>query len=176
MNALAEPKSRAGRLALCAVMTALSMVLGYVEAMIPLPVPIPGIKLGIANLATIICFFMIGRRAACAVAVVRIVLSSLLFGNLYSFVFSMAGGLCSLLFMTAAVSIRRFSVTGVSMLGGVTHNLGQIAAAAAVLRAALVMGYIPALIAGGIVSGTLIGLLAYMILNRLRKAGANIHD
>ena len=157
------------------VLTALALMAGYVETLIPLPVPVPGIKLGIANSVTIVCFYLYGRKCAWTVSLLRIFLSALLFGNVYSLAFSLSGGVLSLIAMTLAYRTGLFSVTGVSMLGGVTHNIGQIAAAAVILKAALIMGYIPVLTAGGIVSGMIIGLISYMLIRRI-KNGVYDHE
>ena len=155
------------RVAYCGVMVAAAMILSYVESLIPVPIPIPGIKLGLANLVTIVTFCSVGKGEAWLISLLRICLSALLFGNLYSWIFSMAGGICSLLFMTLAVSWNRFSVTGVSIVGGVMHNIGQTVAAACLLNAAMIMGYIPVLIAAGIVCGAVIGLLGHIIIGRI---------
>ena len=158
------------------VLTALALILGYVESLIPLPIPIPGIKLGIANLVTIVSFYLVGERGAWLISIARICLSALLFGNLYSFMFSMAGGICSLLFMTLTKRTGKFSMTAVSCVGAVAHNIGQIITAAIVMKAGLILSYIPLLIIGGVVSGLIIGLLGSLIINKIKKAGVKGYE
>lgn len=167
-------KSSAGRTALCAVMTALGLLFGYIESLIPLPVPIPGIKIGIANAVTMVCFYLAGGKAAWITALLRISISGLLFGNLYSFLFSLMGGVFSLTVMSIMKRTGVFGISGVSTAGGVMHNMGQIIAAAAVLKTAAVTAYIPALIAGGVISGAVIGIVSGTVINRVKKAGVFI--
>ena len=171
-----HPDRKTKNIALFGIMVALSMLLSYVETLIPMPIPIPGIKLGLANLVTVIVFQLIGVKEAWLIAIARILLNSLLFGNLYALAFSLAGGVLSLLFMAGAMRTGWFSVLGVSITGGVMHNIGQIAAAAVLLQAAAVLSYIPALIIGGVISGALIGLAAFLILNRIKKTGVDQHE
>ena len=162
------PESKTGRMALCASMIALSMIFGYVESLIPIAVPIPGIKPGIANIVTVVCFYLFGKRMAWTVALVRIILMGLLFGNGYSFAFSMAGGCLSLICMTLGMKAKVFSETGVSVIGGVSHNVGQIVAAAILMNAALVLAEIPLLVVGGVICGLLIGLLSALIIRKMK--------
>ena len=162
------------RAAAYGMLTALAMIFSYVEALIPVPVPVPGIKLGIANLVTVVCFYMYGIPTAAAVSLTRITLSALLFGNLFSFAFSMAGGLASLLAMSIGLRSGVFKTTGISILGGTAHNIGQICAAALLLETKYILSWLPALLAGGVVSGTVIGIVSALILERIKKAGVNI--
>jgi len=164
------------KIAKLGVIVALSMILGYVESMLPLPIPIPGIKLGLANLVTIVSFYLIGLRESWLIAMVRICLLSILFGSFYSWIFSMAGGICSLLFMSLALKCKIFSMTAVSCVGGVAHNVGQIVAAAILMNAGLILMYIPLLIIGGVVSGIIIGLIGSLIIGRIKKAGVKGYE
>ena len=158
------------------VMVALAMILSYVESLISLPVPIPGIKIGLANLVTVAALSLEGKGAAWAVSITRICLSALLFGNLYSFVFSAAGGILSLIVMTVLSDTKKFSMTAVSCAGGVAHNLGQITAAAIIMKAAIVLAHIPLLVIGGIISGIIIGIIGSMIIGRIKKAGVKGYE
>ena len=166
-----NPKNKTERVALFGVLVALSMIFSYLESLIPIPVPIPGVKLGIANIVTVVCLYTIGISGAWAVSLVRIALMGMLFGNLYSFAFSMAGGVLSLLMMTWARRWKRLqlSPTGVSVIGGVMHNMGQLLAAAVLLDRAILMAYLPALIAGGVVSGIVIGILSGLLIRKLTE-------
>ena len=158
------------------VLVALSLILSYVESLIPIPVPIPGIKLGLANLVTIIAFYLEGRKCGWIVSLTRICLSALLFGNLYSFAFSVAGGILSLIVMTVLLSSEKFSMTAISCAGGVAHNIGQIIAAAVMMKAGLVLLHIPYLMIGGIISGIIIGIIGSMIIGRIKKAGVKGYE
>ncbi len=156
-------------IALFGVMTALAFGLGYIESLIPLGTGIPGVKAGLANLAVVCALYLFGPKQAFAVSVIRIFLSSITFGNFFSLVYSLCGGLLS--FAVMAVSKRtKLSVVGVSMLGGIFHNIGQLAAAAAVTQTVRIVYYFPVLLVSGLISGFLIGIVSKAIIERLRKA------
>ena len=147
----------------------LAFIFSYVEAIIPIPIPVPGVKLGLANLVTIVALYIMGIREACTLSLIRILLTGLTFGNPAGMIYSFAGGALSLLVMTGARKLKLFSVTGVSVLGGVFHNLGQILAAAAVVENARLLYYLPVLVLSGTIAGALIGLLAAVLVRRLEK-------
>ena len=108
---------RTERAALYGLLTALAMVLGFVESLIPIPFPVPGIRLGLANLVTVAGLYLVGIRGTAAVTVLRIVLTGLSFGNLYSMAYGLSGSLLSLLVMAAAKKRQWFSPVGISILG-----------------------------------------------------------
>ena len=147
--------------------TALAFVFSYLEFLIPINLGIPGVKLGLANLVTIVALYTMGIKEACTLSLVRIVLNGLTFGNPSAMLYSLAGGILSLLAMAAAQKFKLFSVTGVSVLGGVFHNLGQILAAALVVENAKLLYYFPVLVPSGTIAGTVIGILAAMVIKRL---------
>lgn len=147
--------------------TALAFVFSYLEFLIPINLGIPGVKLGLANLVTIVALYTMGIKEACTLSLVRIVLNGLTFGNPSAMLYSLAGGILSLLAMAAAQKFKLFSVTGVSVLGGVFHNLGQILAAALVVENAKLLYYFPVLVLSGTIAGTVIGILAAMVIKRL---------
>lgn len=149
--------------------TALAFVFSYLEFLIPINLGIPGVKLGLANLVTIVALYIMGIKEACTLSLARIVLNSFTFGNPAAMLYSLAGGFLSLLAMAAAQKIKLFSVTGVSVLGGVFHNLGQILAAALVVENAKLLYYFPVLVLSGTLAGTVIGILAAMVIKRLDK-------
>ncbi len=151
------------------MLTALAFVFSYIEFLIPVNVGIPGVKLGLANLVTIVALYIMGIREACTLSLIRILLTGLTFGNPAGMIYSLAGGALSLLVMTGARKLKLFSVTGVSVLGGVFHNLGQILAAAAVVENARLLYYLPVLVLSGTIAGALIGLLAAVLVRRLEK-------
>ena len=136
--------------------TALAFVFSYLEFLIPINLGIPGVKLGLANLVTIVALYTMGIKEACMLSL-----------------YSLAGGFLSLLAMAVAQKIKLFSVTGVSVLGGVFHNLGQILAAALVVENAKLLYYFPVLVLSGTLAGTVIGILAAMVIKRLDK---QMHD
>lgn len=149
--------------------TALAFVFSYLEFLIPINLGIPGVKLGLANLVTIVVLYLMGVKEACILSLVRIVLNGFTFGNPAAMLYSLAGGFLSLLAMALSRKFKLFSVTGVSVLGGVFHNLGQILAAVLVVENAKLLYYLPVLVLSGTIAGTVIGILAAMVIKRLDK-------
>ena len=162
-------RSRAEKVAFCAIFVALGLVLSYVEAILPISliVPIPGIKLGLANLAVMLAFFTLGLSYAYTVSLTRIALSALLFGSVTSLWFSLAGGLLSLL----TVTLYRFALkrscgmVGLSVLCAAMHNVGQCLACAALFGHYVLYFYLPLLLAVSVVTGAITGLITHKILN-----------
>ncbi len=146
---------------------ALALVAGYLETLVPINLGIPGVKLGLANIVNMILLYTAGFPAAMAIAMARVLLSGLLFGNGFAIVYSGAGALLSMLAMAVLKKNGRFSATGVSIAGGVFHNLGQILVAMAVLETGALLYYLPVLIISGLAAGLLIGLVSGMLIRRL---------
>lgn len=144
-----------------------AILLGYVESLIPIFAAVPGMKLGLANLAILLVLYQYGLREAVAVQVVRILVIGFLFGNLFSIGFSMAGGLLSLLVMWILKQIGGFSMIGVSVAGGLAHNIGQICIAAMVVENFQIFYYLPVLMVSGVITGILIGILCGEIRKRI---------
>ncbi|MCD7784081.1 MAG: Gx transporter family protein [Oscillospiraceae bacterium] len=161
--------SKTKKIALCGVLAGLAFALSYIEMLLPTP-GIIGAKLGLANLAVLVALYLFSWREAAAVSGVRILLSWLMFGSFTGMIYSLAGGILSLLVMALLKKIDRFSPAGVSIAGGVGHNIGQILAALVLLGTG-VLGYLPVLIILGAVSGAIIGVVALVLINALRKAG-----
>lgn len=160
--------------AYCAILTALAMIFGYVEALIPFGFGIPGVKLGLANLVIVLALYILPAYQAFVIQLMRIVLVSFLFGNLSMLLYSLAGGMLSFLvmFLLKRGNMKRgdgFSITGVSIAGGVSHNIGQLIVAALVVQNLKIAFYFPALMIAGLVTGCLIGMLAYRIKPVLDK-------
>lgn len=153
----------AKRVAYCAVFTALAMIFGYVEALIPFSVGIPGIKLGLANLVIVLALYMLPAYQALLIQLARIVLVSFLFGNMSMMLYSLAGGLLSFSVMSLLKGMKGFSITGVSISGGVSHNIGQLMMAMLVVHNVKIVYYLPVLLIAGLITGCLIGLLAHKI-------------
>ncbi len=154
----------AKKVSTCAILTALALVLSYVEAMIPFHFGIPGIKLGLANLVIVIGFYVLKPREVLIISVVRILLAGFMFGSGFSILYSLAGGMLSFAVMLLMIRIRGFSVWTVSIAGGVCHNLGQLIVAALVVSNLRLGYYAPVLMIAGALTGALIGLIAGRIL------------
>lgn len=159
------------KVAFYGIFASLAILMGYVEFIIPSPVPIPGIKLGLANVLVIIAMYFIDNKAALSVSVVRVIVSSLLFGGFSGFLYSIAGALASFAVMALGKKIKSAGVIGVSILGGVAHNIAQITVAALVLQTVGLMYYIPVLLVSGVVTGVIIGIVAKYSLAYIKKAG-----
>ena len=154
------------RLVLLAMLTAVAMILSYVESLLP-SVGIPGVKMGLANIAVIFALFRFGWKEAAALSLVRVVLVSLLFGSVGAMLYSLAGAVLSLAVMTLLRRIDRFSTVGVSVAGGVAHNAGQILMAMLILQTKQLFGYLPVLAVSGIAGGVLTGLAAALLIRRI---------
>ena len=159
------------RLTRCALLTALALGLSYIERFIPLQllVPLPGIKLGLANTVTLAALVSMGYKNALAILVARCLLGGMFGGGLTGFLFSVIGGLLALAVMALARKIRLFSIYGVSILGAAAHNVGQIGAAMALMRSYYVAGYLPYLLLIAIVTGFATGTVGAGILGTLTK-------
>ena len=158
------------QIAMLGLCTALSMVLAYVEILIqPLFPTIPGIKMGLPNVIIVFLLYRMGPGYAAGVSLLRIFLVSVLFGNSMAFMYSIAGGILSLLVMILLKRLNFMSAVGVSVAGGVTHNIGQILVAAAVMKSFAVMAYLPVLLISGVVTGTFTGFAAQYLTERLEK-------
>ncbi len=160
-------KNLAKTVSLYGLLIALAFIFSYVEAMIPLPLPVPGIKLGLANLVNVVGLYTVGALGTAAVSLVRIVLVGFTFSNTFSMIYSLAGGIASLFVMLLAKKSGFFGKVGVSILGGIFHNIGQLSVAAFVTRTAGVYSYLPVLMAAGVAAGAVIGMLGGMVAERI---------
>lgn len=152
-----------------ALLIALAMVLSWLESLVPVSAAVPGMKLGLTNLVVIFALYRMRNRDAAMISFVRVLLVSFTFGNAYAFAYSIAGAVLSLLIMLALKKSGRFSTVGVSIAGGVGHNLGQIIVAALVLETEKIFFYLPVLMVSGMAAGVCIGLLGGIITERLKK-------
>ncbi len=155
------------RITYTGMFVAIAMVFSYLESMIPVNIAVPGIKLGLANMVTIVVMYRLRISDAWIVALVRVVLSSLLFGNMTVMVYSMAGAVLSLLIMTFCRKKDLFGLLGTSILGGVSHNVGQIAMAALLMKSGNIMLYMPVLCISGTIAGVCIGLAGAVLVRKL---------
>ena len=158
---------RTKKLALSAILAAMAMIFSYIEALFPLPVPIPGIKLGLANLVIIIAIYKLGFRYAFAINFVRIFTTGLLFTGVFGALYSFAGGLLSIVIMYLLYKTNWFSMVGISMAGGVAHNLGQLIIACIIMSNIRLFSYFAILLFAGMGSGILIGIVAYFVYGKL---------
>ena len=165
-----KKKSSAQKVALYGVLIALAMVLSYVEMLIPLPVGIPGVKPGLANLVVFLALYMMTARGALLISMVRILLVSITFGNGSAFLYSMAGGILSFLVMWIFQKKDFLLPSGVSIAGGIAHNVGQLLMAAVILENGAVFTYFPVLLAAGCITGGIIGFLGEQIRKRIIRA------
>lgn len=160
---------KSNKVAYLGVFTALALILSFVESQIPPLMAIPGVKLGIPNIAILFILYKVGWKEAALVNVVRVLVVGLLFGSVVSMLYSFSGALLSLLGMILLKKSNLFSCVTVSVIGGILHNVGQIVMACFVTVTSELMYYLPVLIISGTVAGILIGLVAGMLLRRLEK-------
>ena len=157
------------QIALLAILISLALLMGYVEHLLPLPIGIPGVKLGLSNLITVVALFVLHEKSAIIISLSRIFISGLLFGSFTSFCYSLAGGLLSLIIMLSVKHFLPQRPCTVSMLGGIAHNIGQIAVAALMLDSMALAFYLPVLVICGALTGFGIGLAEMPIEKALRK-------
>ena len=138
------------------LLVALSMILSYVESLIPAFVAVPGVKVGLANIVVIFALYTLGPIEALIVSLLRVILSSFLFGSVLSLLYSLSGALLSLGGMILMKKVKIFSTTAVSVTGGVLHNVGQILVACLVLETDVLLYYLPVLILSGVITGAVI--------------------
>lgn len=161
--------SRTRRIAVSAMFAALALIFSYIEAILPLSTGIPGVKLGIANLVVILALYNMNFRYAMGINVIRILVAGLLFNGLFGALYSLAGGVVSLTVMWLLKRTGLFSMTGVSMAGGVAHNMGQLLVASALVSNLKMFVYLPVLMFSGIAAGILIGITASVVNERVPK-------
>ncbi len=149
-----------------ALITALALILSYIESLIPLNFGIPGAKIGLANAASVFVLWLMGAKYAFAVSVLRILLSSLLFGTPVSFIYAISGGILSLLAMILLKKLK-FNMISVSAIGGVIHNIAQLIVALIVLETPKLIYYAPVLIIVGLIAGIFIGVLSSLLIKKI---------
>lgn len=161
---------KAQRIALSGLLTSLMLVLGFIERQFPLPVPAPGIKLGLANSVLLYALYMLGIRQAIVLMLLKALMSWLIYMNMSAMFYSLAGGVLSLAAMILVSRVRGVSVIGVSALGAVCFNIGQILMAAWLLNTPqLIVTYLPVLMVAGVLTGILTGVIASMVMRHLRS-------
>ncbi len=163
----------AHRVAVWGLLVGVSLVLGYLESLIPFGIGVPGVKLGLCHIVTLFALYRMSTGAVWITGAVRVTLASLLFGNVMVLVYSGAGMVCSLCVMLLLRRCKCFSAVGVSVAGGAAHNVGQMLCAAALMQTAGLLWYLPVLLLAGTVSGTLTGLLGGVLISRYKTGGAD---
>ena len=156
------------RIARWGLLVAAAMALSWLESLLPVSGMAPGMKLGLANVVTLFALYRMSLRDAAGISLVRVVLTAATFGNAYSFAYSLAGAVLSLVVMAGLKRLDRFSILGVSAAGGVCHNLGQLLVAVAVLGTARLGWYLPPLAVSGTVTGAAIGLAGGLVVQRVK--------
>ena len=158
------------KLTFLAIMVAASLIMFLLEALIPIPIPMPGVKLGLSNIVSVCVLFLFGWKEAFAVLLLRILLGAIITGQLGGIVYSLCGGLLSLSVLCLLRPILKNSQLWVAgVLGGALHNIGQIAAAMVITQTPAIIVYLPILLLCGMVAGLFTGLCAQFLYQRLHK-------
>ena len=156
------------KLVTLAVTISVAMILSFVESRIPAFVAIPGVKVGLANIAVIFALYKIGWREAVVVSVIRVILVALLFGSVVSLAYSIAGALISLSLMILLRKIGIFTEIAVRVVGGITLNIGQILIAFLLLETKVVFYYLPFLLVSGVIAGIAVGVASALLIKRIK--------
>lgn len=159
------------KIAELAVFTAVAFIFSYIESLIPLPIPFPGIKLGLANLVILIVLHREGLGPAFGVSMIRNLLNALTFGSFFGLFYSLAGSILSLLVMAGLRKIPSQKLTWISIssIGGIFHNIGQFVVAVLLVGFDAILHYLPFLYFSGLIAGCLIGILSSLCIQRLPK-------
>ncbi len=147
--------------------TAIAIIFGYVEMLIPIPFPVPGIKLGLANLSILYILLRYTWKEAAVVSAVRIIIVGLMFGSMFSIIYSLAGAAVSLMVMTLLLRFTKSSVPAVSISGGIAHNIGQLIIACLIVENLSLLYYAPVLLIAGMITGLAIGILTKEVQRRV---------
>ncbi|MDO4377770.1 MAG: Gx transporter family protein [Erysipelotrichia bacterium] len=151
------------------LLIALAMILSFVESQIPSFFPIPGIKMGLANIAVVFALYKLSIKDAIIVSVTRVIIVSFLFGTSVTLIYSISGAVLSMIVMALMQKSERFSLVSVSIAGGVTHNIAQVIVACILLKSAVIRYYLPFLIISGMLTGVVIGLISAKLIERIKK-------
>ncbi len=151
------------------IMAAVGIVFGYIEFLLPLPIGIPGVKIGLSNIVTLISLFLLGIPESICILLIRVGLSGLLFGNTFALLYSAAGALVSFCAMIIIKCTKRFTCVGISVIGGIMHNMGQLFVAAIVVKQIKIVYYLPVLFVAGLITGTIIGIVSAQIIPLVQR-------
>ena len=167
-----QDKKPARRVTRMALLTAIALTIFMAEAQIPNPIPVPGIKLGLANIVTVYAMFVLGPADTLMILVSRVFLGSVFSGQMMTFLYSLSGGLlCYVAMLFLRLVLTKNQIWVCSCIGGACHNLGQLAAAMVVLRTTVVIFYLPHLVLAGLCAGLFTGLCAQFLIRRLDQSG-----
>lgn len=162
---------RSTKVAKYGLFAALALMMSYVEMLLPIPLLMPGMKLGLANVIMVVVLYDMDAKSAFFISLVRVMLAGLLFQGFAGLLYSLAGAFCSWLIMVLLKKSKHLSIVGVSVAGGVFHNVGQILVAAAVVENIKMAYYLPVLLVSGVVTGFVIGVVARLCLQYLQAMG-----
>lgn len=154
------------KLTLCAILSALAIVFGYIETLIGTPVMIPGVKWGLGNIVVLLALYKLDKRYAFLIMFIKVITSSALFGSPSVFIYSLCGGALSF-FVMVLLKKWNFHIVSVSIGGGISHNIGQLVCASIMMRTVTVFSYLPVLIVFGAVSAVVTGILTKVIIKRI---------
>jgi len=167
---------KAKKTAVFALCVALAFTLSFLETLIPINIGVPGVKIGLANMVVLAALYLLDKRAAFAISMIRILISGLLFTGAFSLLYSFTGGILSFFVMLLAMKSKRLSILGVSVLGGAVHNIGQIIVAAIVMQTPRIVYYLPVLLISGAIAGIAVGVVSKIVVERLIKIDFNKKD
>lgn len=162
-------KLRPRTISTVAMASTLALILSYIESLVPLSFAVPGIKMGLANIAIVFVLYRLGEKEAIAVSLIRLFWVAVLFGSFMTFLYSLAGAALSMTVMMILKRSGKFSAVGVSVAGGITHNAGQIIAAVLLMETAQIAYYLPVLVVSGTVTGVIIGIVSALLINKIPK-------
>lgn len=162
---------KTGKIARCAILVSLALVLSYMERLIPLQmlVPLPGVKLGLANIVTLIALYLLGAGSAFVILILRCVLGAVFAGSITSLLFSLCGGMLAMGVMALGCRVKLFSIYGVSVLGAAAHNIGQIFAAMLLMHSVHIGAYLPYLLLVSLCTGMATGCMGAGVLRALKS-------
>jgi heptaprenyl diphosphate synthase component I len=157
------------KIAIIAIFISLALILSYVDSLIPLTIMVPGIKIGLANVVIIFSLYMLGFNTALFISIIRVILSSVLFGSILTFAYSMTGAMLSILVMVILKNKVKLSTLTISIIGAVMHNIGQILMAIILMNTKEIIYYLPILMITGMISGTIIGIISALLIKFFKK-------
>ena len=159
----------AKRIAKMSMLVALAIIFSYIEFLVPINLGVPGIKLGLANLVIVIALYTMKTVDVWLISILRILILGFMFGSGMSIIYSIAGAVLSLMVMCIIKRIKGFSIVGVSIAGGVCHNIGQVLVAMVVVETTGILYYMPALLVAGVITGAIIGIVSKRVIAVVSK-------
>lgn len=156
-------------ISIAGMLIACGILFGYVEYLIPLPIGIPGVKVGLANIITVVSLYLLGPSLSLVVLLLRVFLSGILFGNFFGIVYGLSGAVTAFIAMQIGKKAGIFSVIGVSIWGGVMHNVAQLIVACFLVSQIKLSFYLPVLLLSGLICGAIVGIISLEVLNRLKS-------